>query len=349
MKAVFHPDQALHYPKHFLASGALKPNPEQPQRTDALLAGARAAGLEVVTPDDYGLGSVASVHSPEYIAFLKHIHERWQRIEGASTEVVPNIHPDTRDVGYPKSAVGQVGYHVMDTSCPISADTFNSARASANSAVHAAHLLTDGEVSAYALCRPPGHHAFRDLAGGFCYFNNTAIAAQWFRARGLRPAIVDVDLHHGNGTQGIFYHRADVLTVSVHADPIRYYPFFWGHAHERGEGEGRGYNLNLPIERGSGDDVFLAALDKGLERVALFAPDVLIVALGLDAFEGDPFGGLSVTTAGFGRIGAACAALHLPTLMVQEGGYLCHELGDNLTRFVEGFGGVSRARPIGRR
>lgn len=346
MKAVFHPNQKLHYPRHFLSSGARKPNPEQPARTDALLEGALAAGLLPESPTDFGLAPVAAVHSAEYIEFLKNIHARWQRIPDASEEVIPNIHPDSRDVGYPKSAVGQVGYHIMDTSCPISAETFDSARWSANTAVHAANLILGGETAAYALCRPPGHHAFRDLAGGFCYFNNTAIAAQWFRDHGLRPAIVDVDLHHGNGTQGIFYHRDDVLTVSVHADPIRYYPFFWGHAHERGAGAGTGNNLNLPIPRGTGDDGFLDALAKGLERVAVFAPDVLIVALGLDAFEGDPFGGLAVTTTGFGRIGAACAGLNLPTLMVQEGGYLCPELGDNLNRFVDAFGSTVHAQPL---
>ena len=349
MKAVYHQNQRLHYPRHFLASGARKPNPEQPERIDALLEGARAAGLAIEAPDEHGLGPVAGVHSPEYISFLKHIFERWQRIPDASEEVVPNIHPDTRNVGYPRSAVGQVGYHVMDTSCPISKDTFDSARWSANTAVHAAGFLLKGETHAYALCRPPGHHAFRDLAGGFCYFNNTAIAAQWFRERGVRVAIVDVDLHHGNGTQNIFYNRDDVLTVSVHADPIRYYPFFWGHADERGEGQGVGCNLNLPLTRGTGDDGFLAALDTGIERVALFAPDVLIVALGLDAFQGDPFGGLAVTTTGFSRIGAACAGLNLPTLMVQEGGYLCPELGDNLASFVDGFTGASGASALAQR
>ncbi len=346
MKAVFHEQQRLHYPRHFLSSGARQANPEKPERIDALLAGARDAGLEVVAPKDTGLGPIAAVHSPEYIHFLKNIYARWQRIPDASEEVVPNIHPDRREVGYPKSAVGQVGYHVMDTSCPISAETFDSARFSAASAVHAARLVLDGEVAAYALCRPPGHHAFRDLAGGFCYFNNTAIAAQRFRDSGFRPAIVDVDLHHGNGTQGIFYHRDDVLTVSVHADPARYYPFFWGHAQERGEGAGTGCNLNLPIPRGTGDDGFLGALERGVERVAAFSPDVLIVALGLDGFEGDPFGGLAVTTAGFGRIGAMLGELNLPTLMVQEGGYLCPELGDNLASFLAGHADTCRAQSL---
>ncbi len=348
MKAIYHSDQSLHDPRHFLSSGAAQPNPEQPARVDALLAGARTAGLTVEAPADHGLGPVAAVHSAEYIHFLRHIHQRWQRIPGASAEVIPNIHPDSRAASYPRSAVGQAGYHVMDTSCPIAEHTFRAARASAASAVHAASLLTSGATAAYALCRPPGHHAFRDLAGGFCYFNNTAIAAQWFSARGLRPAIVDVDLHHGNGTQSIFYRRGDVLTVSVHADPVRYYPFFWGHAHERGEGDGTGCNLNLPLARGSGDDDFLRALDDGLARVVDFAPDVLIVALGLDAYEGDPFAGLAVTTAGFGRIGAACASVHLPTLMVQEGGYLCDALGDNLAAFLDAFNQASRARPLDR-
>ncbi|GJL80418.1 MAG: acetylpolyamine amidohydrolase [marine bacterium B5-7] len=341
MKAIYHEDQGRHYPRHFLSSGARKANPEQPQRADALLAGARAAGLSIEAPNDHGLAPIASVHSPEYITFIKNIYQRWQRIEDASEEVIPNIHPDKRTVSYPRSAVGQAGYHIMDTSCPISADTFVSACASANSAVEAAVQVLAGSSAAYALCRPPGHHAFRDIAGGFCYFNNAAIAAQRFCAKGLRPVIIDVDLHHGNGTQAIFYARDDVLTISVHADPIRYYPFFWGHADERGEGAGMGYNLNLPIPRKTSDDGFLKALDTGIERADTFAADVLIIALGLDAFEDDPFGGLNVTTNGFGKIGGRLKDLNLPTVIVQEGGYLCDALGDNLTSFLDGFNATS--------
>ena len=201
--------------------------------------------------------------------------------------------------------------------------------------------MIGGARAAYALCRPPGHHAFADLAGGFCFLNNTAIVAERAVRAGLRPAVVDVDLHHGNGTQGIFYARGDVLTVSVHADPARYYPFFWGHAQERGEGAGLGANLNLPIPRGTADEGFLAALSEGIERVRAFAPDILVVALGLDPFEGDPFGGLAVTTAGFGRIGAALGALGLPTVLVQEGGYLCPALGENLAAALSGFSGAA--------
>jgi acetoin utilization deacetylase AcuC-like enzyme len=338
MKAVFHDAQRAHDPKHFLSSGAPRPNPEQPVRIDALLGAVRAMGLEVQAPADFGLGPIAAVHTGEYLRFLQTIHTRWLRIADASGEVIPNIHPDRRSVGYPKSAVGQAGYHQADTACPISGQTWDSAYWSAQSAIATADLVLGGENAAYALCRPPGHHAFGDMAGGFCFLNNTAIAAQRCVRAGLRPAILDVDLHHGNGTQGIFYARGDVLTVSIHADPERYYPFFWGYAQERGEGPGLGANRNLPIPRGTGDDGFMAALEQGLEQVSSFAPDILILALGLDAFEGDPFGGLAVTTPGFARIASAVASLGLPTVIVQEGGYLCPELGDNLQSFLTGFG-----------
>ena len=343
MKAFYADEQKRHDPKAFLSSGAPQPNPEKPERVERLLAGAKAAGLTIARPKDFGLGPIAAIHTPEYLDFLEHIFARWQRIEGASAEVIPNIHPIARDGSYPASAVGQAGYHMADTACPISAETFDSACWSAWAAVEAADAVLAGEPAAYALCRPPGHHAFADVAGGFCFLNNSAIAAQRLRSNAARVAILDVDLHHGNGTQGVFYARADVLTVSLHADPARFYPFFWGHADERGEGAGLGANLNLPLPRKSGDDVFLEALDAGLRRIRSFAPEALVVALGLDAFEGDPFGGLSVTTPGFARIAEKIAALKLPTVIVQEGGYLCDALGDNLTSFLTGYGGRAGA------
>lgn len=337
MKAFYADEQKRHDPRAFLSSGAPQPNPEKPERVDRLLAGARAAGCEILRPQSHGLSPIAAVHTPEYIEFLQNIFVRWQRIEGASAEVIPNIHPIARGGSYPASAVGQAGYHMADTACPISAETFDSACWSAWSAVSAADAVMAGERAAYALCRPPGHHAFADVAGGFCFINNSAVAARHLRRQAARVAILDVDLHHGNGTQGIFYGCADVLTVSLHADPERFYPFFWGHADERGEGAGLGYNLNLPLPRKSGDAAFLAALDVALRRVRAFAPEALVVALGLDAFEGDPFGGLSVTTPGFAEIGRAIATLDLPTVIVQEGGYLCDALSDNLTAFLTGF------------
>lgn len=342
MKAFFAEEQKLHDPKAFLSSGAPKPNPEQPERVERLLSGAKAAGCIIARPNKHGLGPVVAVHTPEYLDFLEHIFVRWQRIEGASEEVIPNIHPIARGGAYPASAVGQAGYHMADTACPISADTFDSALWSAWCAVEAAEAVLAGTPAAYALCRPPGHHAFADVAGGFCFINNSAVAAQVLRKSAARVAILDVDLHHGNGTQGIFYSRPDVLTVSLHADPVRFYPFFWGHADERGEGPGVGYNLNLPLPRKSGDEIFLETLEVAFRRIRAFAPDALVVALGLDAFEGDPFGGLSVTTPGFSRIAQAIAKLGLPTTIVQEGGYLCDALGDNLTAFLTGFADAGR-------
>jgi acetoin utilization deacetylase AcuC-like enzyme len=339
MKAFFAEEQERHNPKSFLSSGAPKPNPEVPERTGRLLTGAKAAGCAVERPKNHGLGPIAAIHTSEYIEFLQRIYGRWRLIDGASAEVIPNIHPIDRQGTYPASAVGQAGYHMADTSCPISEFTWESACWSAWTAVSAAEDVQAGASSAYALCRPPGHHAFADVAGGFCFFNNSAIAAQRLVRSGSRVAILDVDLHHGNGTQGVFYSRGDVLTVSIHADPVRFYPFFWGHADERGEGPGLGSNLTLPLERKSDDAQFLLALTAACRRVEAFAPDVLVVALGLDAFEGDPFGGLSVTTDGFGRIGEAIAALRLPTVIVQEGGYICDALSANLTSFLCGFSG----------
>jgi acetoin utilization deacetylase AcuC-like enzyme len=337
MKAFFDDRQWHHDPKHFMANGAILPNPEQPKRIEVLHAAAQEAGCVFDTPADAGLGPIAALHSPEYLTFLQTIYKRWQYIDGAGDEVIPNIHPANRTDSYPRSAVGQAGFHQADTACPIAYGTWEAAYWSAQSAISGADAIAAGAPAAYALSRPPGHHAFGDLAGGFCFLNNSAIAAERLRAKGLRAAILDVDVHHGNGTQGIFYHRDDVLTVSIHADPVRFYPFFWGHAQERGAGAGLGYNLNIPLARGTEDTEFLQALEAGLERVRAFGADVVVIALGLDPSIDDPFKGLAVTTPGFARIGAAIAGLGIPTLFVQEGGYLCDALGANLTHVLTGY------------
>ncbi len=340
MQAVFDSRQWRHDPRHFMANGRTLQNPEQPQRIEVLRAAAEAAGCVFEAPEDHGMGPIAALHPPEYLTFLETIHTRWSRIPDASDEVIPNIHPDRRSASYPRSAVGQAGFHQADTACPIAAGTWEAAYWSAQTALSGADALLSGARAVYALSRPPGHHAFADLAGGFCFLNNSAIAAEYLLRAGRRPAILDIDVHHGNGTQGIFETRKDVLTVSIHADPVRFYPFFWGHAHERGEGAGLGCNLNLPLERGTGDDAYLRTLDQALARIRAFGADAVVVALGLDAYEHDPLKGLAVTTPGFARIAAAIAAQGWPLLLVQEGGYLCDGLGDNLTSFL---GGISDA------
>jgi len=337
MKCVLCARQTKHYPASFLVNGERQPNPESPDRVDRLLEGALAAGLERIEPHDYGLTAIARVHTPEYLAFLSNAYSRWSRIAGAASEVTPNIHPTNRDCVYPASVVAQAGYHMADASAPIGADTWDSALASAWSAIHASEIVMAGDPMAYALTRPPGHHAGADIAGGFCYLNNTAIAAEHLLNKYRSVAVLDIDLHHGNGTQSIFYGRADVLTVSLHADPVRFYPFFWGHAAERGAGAGLGYNLNLPLPRGTGDEVFLKALEQAFARIESFAPDALVIALGLDTFAGDPIAGLSISSDGYRAIGQAIASrLRLPTVIIQEGGYPCEELAGNLTRFLAG-------------
>ncbi len=335
---VFYSDvQLRHAPREFLVRGQWKPCPEQPARALALQAALIAAGHQVSVPAAGDRAAIAAVHDARYLAFLETGHQRWRALLNASDSIIPNIHPNGRGLGYPQGIVGQAGYHMADTACPIDADSFPSILASADCAIAAAQMVRDGARSAYALCRPPGHHAFADMAGGFCYLNNSAIAAQLLRGKYGKVAVVDVDLHHGNGTQGIFYERGDVLTVSVHADPSNFYPFFWGYADEQGSGAGVGANLNLPLPLGSGDEAFLTALRIGLAKVRAFGAEALVVALGLDAFAGDPFAGLAVTEGGFRHIAAEISRLDLPSVLVQEGGYLCPELGQNLLAFLDGF------------
>ncbi|TWS99489.1 histone deacetylase family protein [Reyranella sp. CPCC 100927] len=343
MKVVYSDKHALHDPAFFLVRGERRDSAEKPGRADILLKAAREDGHEIVAPAYTGLVPVLAIHTPEYVDFLQVAQREWRALEGAGPEVIPNVHPVRYRGTYPRAIAGRAGWHQVDGACPIGSGTWEAALAAAQVAVTAAQIVMDetrtgaATPMAYALCRPPGHHAYADMAGGFCFLNNTAIAAQHLRTEHQRVAILDIDVHHGNGTQGIFYARSDVLTVSIHADPADYYPFFWGHAHERGEGAGEGSNFNLPLPLGSSDAVWLAAGERALERIRTFAPTALVVALGLDASEHDPLQGLKVTTSGFGRMAALIAALKLPTVLVQEGGYLGPELGDNLMAALRGF------------
>jgi len=184
---------------------------------------------------------------------------------------------------------------------------------------------------------PTRSSCFADLAGGFCFLNNSAIAAQYLRKNFQKVVILDVDVHHGNGTQSIFYQRDDVLTVSLHADPASFYPFFWGYSHELGEGKGSGFNFNFPLVHGTKDEEYLKTLNTALDRIAQFSPQAMVIALGLDAYEGDPYKGLGISTGGFEKIASEIAKLNLPTVLVQEGGYLSDALGDNLNSFLGGF------------
>ncbi|MBM3520593.1 MAG: histone deacetylase family protein, partial [Alphaproteobacteria bacterium] len=281
-----------------------------------------------------------AVHDSAYLAFLRGGFERWREIPGTGPELMPSLRPTIAHLPFSTHVLAEAGRFMMDFSCPIVAETWKAAEASAMTAATAADLVLKGETVAYALCRPPGHHAYGNRASGFCYLNNSAIAAERLRSTHERVAILDIDIHHGNGTQAIFYHRPDVLTVSVHADPAQYYPFYWGSAEEAGEDEGEGFNLNLPMPFGSDDDTWLEAIDRGLDRIEAFAPGALVVALGLDAHEMDPLQGARVTQGGFARAARRIAGLGLPTVIVQEGGYLTEHLPDNLAIFLSTFEGA---------
>ncbi len=344
MKFVHHPDAALHHPAYYFNRGQMRALPEKPERVGALAALIQSRGGALIQPDDYGYAPLAAVHTPAYLAFLESAHARWIAAGDMGEVVIPNVSRMQRTPSYPTGIVGQAGWHTFDTACPIDAHTWTAARAAANAALHATRLVLDGaDRAAYALCRPPGHHATRDMAGGFCYLNHVAIAAQSalpvLRARGKagRVAILDVDVHHGNGTQDIFYDRDDVFFLSVHGDPSEFYPHMAGYTQERGVGAGEGYTLNLPLPIGSDEATVLATIGRALDAVARYAPDMLFISLGFDTFINDPLAAFGVTTPGFARMGARIAAAGLPTVLVQEGGYAIDDLAANLASFLDGF------------
>lgn len=337
MRAYHSNESVRHDPKTFYRRGVTIPHPESAERYLSLREAVATAGYQVCEAPDHGLQPLLEVHSPDYIEFLSHAWERRSEVNAAAEEMVTTQFARHQMHRRPDGMLGLLGYYTADTSTPLRAGTWRAVYTTAQAAVSAADsALTDGV--AYALCRPPGHHAYADCAGGFCYLNNTAVAAQRIHhASGERVAIVDIDVHHGNGTQGIFYERAEVLTISLHADPSNYFPFYAGYAEELGQGAGLGFNLNLPLPHNSGDDVFLAALERALARVREFSPGALVVALGLDASEHDPLGVLKVTTDGYAKASRAIANLGLPTAIIQEGGYLCPALPRNLTTFLRHF------------
>ncbi|MBM3600221.1 MAG: histone deacetylase family protein [Alphaproteobacteria bacterium] len=343
MDVIFADQQLGHHPEAFIARGRVATNPERAERAGRLLMAAAGAGHHVVAPANHGPAAIAAVHDAGYLEFLHTAHGRWMELPNAGAEVQPNVHPSRRTGNRAAGAralgiVGLAGHYIADTGTPIGPATYHAAYWSAQTALEAAERVRASGSAAYALCRPPGHHAYADLAGGFCFLNNAAIAAQYLRERGApRVAILDVDVHHGNGTQGIFYGRDDVFYASIHADPTSYYPFYAGYADERGDGAGYGYNLNLPLAHGSGDSEMLAALDNALAAIGRFTPSHIVVSLGLDASEHDPLGALKVTTDGFGAMAKRIASLGLPSVLVQEGGYLSEALGGNLVSFLAGF------------
>ena len=342
MKAFWDPAQLLHAPRFFLQRGVVRANFEVPARAEALLDGCRALGLPLDAPAPADRAALEAVHAPAYLDFLRDAPDAWNRLPDHGPELVPNIHPSPEMLAHGAQpspmVVGQLGWFTADTSCPIAAETWPAAAAAAPCALAAADTAAGGGT-AYALTRPPGHHAYPARAGGHCYLNNAAVAAQRLRDRGTaRVAVLDIDSHHGNGTQGVFWDRADVLFVSVHGDPAGYYPWYVGHAGERGAGPGAGCNLNLPLPAGTADAGWLDALDAGLAAVRRFRADALVLSLGFDASKDEPLGFLQVTEGGFAEAARRIAALRLPAAIIQEGGYNTALLGALLQTFLSAYG-----------
>ena len=275
--------------------------------------------------------------------FLASAWEDYQRAVRPVHDVVPDVFalPGLRAgmgaMAEPATVGARLGWWCFETTTPLTSGTYEAARSAVDCALAAADAVLGGERVAYGLCRPPGHHATTSLYGGYCFFNNAAIAAAHIAvASGSPVAVLDVDYHHGNGTQQIFYERDDVTFVSLHGDPVRAYPYHTGHADETGAGRGRGTNCNLPLPAGTDDDAYLAALDRALAAVDAANPAVVVVSLGVDTYVGDPMCDLALTTEGFGRCGAAVAALGRPLVVLQEGGYADAALGANVASWLRG-------------
>ena len=332
MRCYFHPEQLLHHPRSYYSRGAMRTPQEVPERAQRLLQAAKDLGFDIRQPDDAGLAPLKAVHGDAYLAFLEEAHARWKEVpEDWGDEVMSNIF--VREPNALRGILAQAARYLADGSCPVGEHTWRSAYWSAQSAVAAAKAILDGEPAAYALCRPPGHHARFDAAGGFCYVNNAAVAAQALRSRYSRVAILDTDMHHGQGIQEIFYERNDVLYVSTHGDPTNFYPGVAGFEDERGSGAGEGYNLNLPMAHGASEADFMGQLEIALDAVKDFGAEVLVLSLGFDIYELDPQSKVAVTTEGFAALGERIRALRMPCVIVQEGGYHLESLEANAQAF----------------
>ena len=332
----------LHDAKAELIDGAMRPPHEAPVRADLVLAAVRAADLgPVVEPTAHGIEPLARVHDERFLAFLQEAWGSWLETHGDENDALPLAWPSRRmRQREPEAIDGRLSYFSFDAGSPIMAGTAEAVLASADVALTGVDLILAGQRSAFSLCRPPGHHAARDLYGGYCFVNNAAAAAQTLRDAGMdRVAVVDVDYHHGNGTQDIFWSRGDVLVANLHGDPRQEYPYFTGYDDERGDGDGLGANRNYPMRWGTKAPEWFAALDDALGHVRAFAPDAVVVSLGVDTYKDDPISCFELDTPDYPVLGARLADLGVPTLFVMEGGYAVDAIGTNVAGVLTGFEG----------
>ena len=340
MKTVYNAAHSLHRAEFEFFRGDKVAAFEKPERADWVLAAVRAVNLgDIIEPRPHDDAAIVKVHSERYVNFIRGAHAEYLSL-GGTGDAFPATWPirGMRTDVEPKNFAARMGLYSFDSGSPLTAGTWAAARTGADCALTAVALLRAGDKSAFVLTRPPGHHAGRDFFGGYCFLNHAAIAAQALRDSGCaRVAILDVDYHHGNGTQDIFYARDDVLFASIHGDPVTEYPFYLGHADETGEGAGEGCNLNLPLPAGSPVATWFEALDFAMSRITDFKPDALVVSLGVDTYEGDPISHFKLKTMDYPQMGSVIAKLRLPTLFAMEGGYAVAEIGDNVVGVLTGF------------
>jgi acetoin utilization deacetylase AcuC-like enzyme len=347
MRAVHSDEHRRHAPTREVADGRPIDIFEIPDRAEAIRAALEAdGGFELVSPTEHGAGPITAVHDPAMLAFLEDAWRDWRDAGEEAVEVFPDTFPlpayrEGMGPGRePRSPRARIGRWCFDTATPLVEGTYAAARAAVDVALTAADLVLGGESAAYGLCRPPGHHAARAMFGGYCFFNNGAIAAEELLRRTGEPvAVLDVDYHHGNGTQQIFYERGDVLYVSLHGDPDRAYPYFSGFAEETGAGAGAGATLNLPLPVRCANEEYLSNLDRGLEAIASFGAGVVVVSLGIDTYERDPICDLALTTEAYREAGRRLAALGRRVVVLQEGGYFVPDLGENVRAWLRGLEG----------
>jgi len=347
MRVVYSPRHLEHDPEHEFSDGEAVAIYEVPERAETIRRSLEADdGFAFVDPTEHGSEPIVAVHDPDMLRYLEEAWHAWT----AAGETAREVFPDTFALPALREGMGEgrmpstpraaVGAWCFDTATPMVEGTYRAAREAVDVALTTMDLALEGEAAAYGLCRPPGHHAARALFGGYCFLNNAAIVAEQLARRTGEPvAILDVDYHHGNGTQQIFYARADVLYVSLHGDPDRAYPYFSGFAEEAGVGPGEGTTLNLPLPLGCSDEEYLANLDRGLEAIAAFGGSTLVVSLGLDTYGRDPICDLALTTPVYQEVGRRVAALGRTTIVLQEGGYFLPHLGENARWWLRGLEG----------
>jgi len=346
MKVVHTPRHLLHDPQVEFESSVAQSPFEHPGRAEAVRATLEAdERFQLELAHEWGTAPIEAVHHPGLVRFLAEGWALYAAAHPGVREVVPDVFAmaalrSKMAAGREPQAIGgRVGYWCYETTTPLTETTYQAARGAVDTALSATQLVLGGERAAFGLCRPPGHHASTDLYGGYCFFNNAAIAAHHVASTtGTKVTVLDVDYHHGNGTQQIFYDRDDVQYVSLHGDPARAYPYSVGFADETGSGRGAGHTHNFPLPARTDDDRWIDTLAIACERIAAFGPSTVVVSLGLDTFIDDPISDLAVTTDGMRRSGEVVRQLGLPTIVLLEGGYDVRALGANVQAWLTGLG-----------